>query len=70
MIQIMSARTYKVNKTATYEKSRNYYLQNRDKVLFNRRVDREFKYYSKELCDIMGYKNMLDTLRYLKKTYD
>ena len=51
------------------KKGRIYYLKNKERVLNNRHIDREFKKISKELSYIMGYENMLDTLRYIKKYF-
>jgi hypothetical protein len=51
------------------EQSKLYYLKNRERVLLNRHTDRYFKKISKEFSYIMGYENMLDTLRYIKKNY-
>ncbi len=51
------------------EQSKLYYLKNRERVLLNRHTDRYFKKISKELTHIMDYNDMLDTLRYIKKTY-
>jgi hypothetical protein len=66
----MVARFYnKITKAKSYEKSRLYYLKNKEKVLLNRSIDRQFKTISKEFTYIMNYRDMLETLRYIKKTY-
>jgi hypothetical protein len=46
-----------------------YYKYNKKRILENQKINREFKVISKELSYIMGYENMLETLRYIKKTY-
>jgi hypothetical protein len=66
----MVARFYnKITKAKSYEKSREYYLKNKERVLLNRSIDRQFKTISKEFTYIMNYRDMLETLRYIKKTY-
>jgi hypothetical protein len=66
----MVSRFYKnIPRTKSYEKSRSYYLKNKERVLLNRHIDRDFQRISKEFSYIMGYENMLETLRYIKKTY-
>jgi hypothetical protein len=60
------------NKTLNKERNMKgvyYYNANKEKVLFNRRIDRDLKRVSKEFSFIMKYKDMLEALRYIKKTY-
>ena len=57
------------NKSKNYDKDRAYYLKNKDRVLLNRSIDRDLQRISRKLNYIMGYENMLETLRYIKKTY-
>jgi hypothetical protein len=58
-----------VSKIYKQEQDKIYYMLNRHKFIQNRRIDRQFQKISKELDYIMGYGYMLETLRYIKKTY-
>ncbi len=49
--------------------SRNYYQNHKKLISQKRKLDRHFKNISKEMTHIMSYQDMLETLRYIKKTY-
>lgn len=59
------------NKPRRYDSEQHkiYYMLNRETVLKKRRIDRHFQKISKEFTYIMSYEDMLDTLRYIRKTF-
>lgn len=59
----------KKTKKINHEQHKLYYMLNRETVLKKRRIDRHFQKISKEFTYIMSYEDMLDTLRYIRKTF-